>query len=120
VCDLMYLNEMMGGKKHLIKGILDAFLKQAPQELHSLNEAVIKNDYVTIKNFAHTMKSSVSIMGISTLTPILLEMEDLGAAKEGSDKYGSRDEKIKELTRRLNIICKQAIAEVEKEKHNYI
>lgn len=113
VCDLSYLSEMMGGKKNLMKGIMDVFLKQIPEELQSINQAIIKTDYPAIKNIAHTMKSSVSIMGISVLTPILKEMEDLAVAAINL-------EKIKELNQKLNLICKQAIEEIEKEKHNYI
>src|ERR1035437_6760875 len=79
VCDLSYLSEMVGGKKQLIKEIMDVFLKQVPEELQSINDAVLKTDYAVIKRYAHTMKSTVSIMGISMLTPVLQEMEDLGA-----------------------------------------
>jgi len=113
VCNLHYLTDMMEGKKHLIKGVMDAFTKQVPEELNSINDAVTKVNYMIIKNFAHTMKSSVSIMGISTLAAVLQEMEQLGAKQENI-------EKIKELNQTLNLICKQAIAEIEKEKHNFI
>lgn len=113
VCHLNYLTEMMGGKKHLIKGIIDAFLKQVPEELQSINEAIVKLDYATIKNFAHTMKSSVSIMGISVLTPVLQEMEDLGG-------MAADIAKIKQLNQNLNLICKQAIEEIDREKHLYV
>src|ERR1035437_9355406 len=113
ICDLKYLTEMMGGKKSLIKEIIDVFLKQVPEELQSINDAILKTDYATIKNFAHTMKSSVSIMGISVLTPVLQEMEDLGAKSADI-------EKIKELNQKLNLLCKQAIEEIEIEKHKYI
>lgn len=113
VCDLKYLSEIMGGKKQLIKEIMDVFLKQIPHELQFINEAILKTDYVTIKNFAHTMKSSVSIMGISRLTPVLQEMEDMGA-------LSADIEKIKKLNQKLNLICKQALEEIEKEKHNYV
>jgi HPt (histidine-containing phosphotransfer) domain-containing protein len=112
ICELTYLTEMMSGKKNLIKGIMDAFLKQIPEELLHINNAIIKKDFTTIKNFAHTMKSSVSIMGITILSPILKEMEDLGVMATDIDK-------IKELNQKLNLICKQAIEEIEKEKHNY-
>ena len=113
VCDLSYLSEMVGGKKQLIKEIMDVFLKQVPEELQSINDAVAKTDYAVVKRFAHTMKSSVSIMGISALTPVLREIEDLGAAAVNI-------EKIKELNQQLNLICKQAIEEIEKEKLNYV
>jgi HPt (histidine-containing phosphotransfer) domain-containing protein len=112
VCDLKYLTEMMGSKKHLINEIMDAFLKQVPEELQSIKEAITKTDYAIIKSFSHTMKSSVSIMGVSMLTPILQEMEDL-ATKE------TDIEKIKELNDTLNLICKQATEEIEREKINY-
>ncbi|MEK6614741.1 MAG: Hpt domain-containing protein [Bacteroidota bacterium] len=113
VCDLNYLTEMMGGKKHLIRGIMDTFLKQVPEELQSINEAITKKDYAVIKNFAHTMKSSVSIMGITVLAPVLQEMEDLGSTSGDI-------EKIKKLNQKLNLICKQAIEEIEIEKYLYV
>ena|ERR1017187_6138217 len=112
VYDLSYITETMGGEKHLIKEIIDVFLKQVPEELQSINDAIIKTDYAVIRKFAHTMKSSVSVMGITALTPVLQEMEDLGAK-------ATSIEKIKELNQNLNLICKQAIEEIESEKHNY-
>ena len=118
VCDLKYLTETMGGNKKLIKEIMDVFLKQVPKDLSGLNAAVIKADYPNIKSFAHTLKSSVSIMGISVLAPILYEMEELAKGAASPDSY--RDEKIKKLNNQLNSICRQAIEEIEKEKHNYI
>ena len=113
VCDLNYLTEMMGGKKSLIKEIMDVFLKQIPEELQSINDAITKTDYATIKKFAHTMKSSVSIMSVSILTPVLQEMEDLGARAIDI-------EQIKQLNQKLNLICKQALEEIEREKLNFV
>src|SRR3989304_434888 len=94
VCDLNYLTETMGGKKQLIKEIMDVFLKQIPQELTLINEAIVKADFTTIKNVAHTMKSSVSIMGISVLTPVLQEMEDLGGGAAGIEKIKQLNQKL--------------------------
>lgn len=108
-CDFSYLSEMMGGKQNLILGIMDAFLEQIPEELISINEAVTKANHAIIKNVAHTMKSTVSIMGIYSLEPILKEMEDLGSTTGDI-------EKIRVLNLELNSICKKAIEEVEKEK----
>ena len=113
VCNLNYLSDTMGGKKSLIKEIMDVFIKQVPEELQFINDAITKTDYKTIKSYAHTMKSTVSIMGISILIPILQKMEDLGA--RAADM-----EQIKELNKELTAICKQAIEEIEREKHNYV
>ncbi len=119
-CNLTYLSEMTGGKKQLIKEIIDAFLQQVPNELKSINDAILKNDFITIKNFAHTMKSSVSIMGISSLNPILNEMEDLSKnAIGGSIPITTSVEKIKQLNEQLNSIATQAIEELESEKQMY-
>jgi HPt (histidine-containing phosphotransfer) domain-containing protein len=113
VCDFNYLTEMMGGKKHLIKGIMDAFLVQIPDELKSINDALGKVNFASVKNFAHTMKSSVSIMGVSILTPVLREMESMALA-------ATDIEKLYELNQELTLICHLAIEEVEKEKEKYV
>jgi HPt (histidine-containing phosphotransfer) domain-containing protein len=112
VCNLNYLDEMMGGKKKLIKEIIDVFLVQIPEELAAIKNGILKNDYELIRNFSHTMKSSVSIMGITLLNPVLQEMEVL--ATEHGDI-----EKIRELDMRLNAICELVIEEIEKEKIKY-
>jgi HPt (histidine-containing phosphotransfer) domain-containing protein len=110
--DLSYLSDTMGGNKKLIREVMDVFLKQAPEELAKLNKAVEAKDYATIKNLSHTMKSSTSIMGISSLTGVLKEMEELA-------KDSANIERIKVLNEAINSICKQAIEEVEMEKLNY-
>lgn len=112
VCDLNYLNEMMGHKDHLIKGIMEAFLIQVPEELTCINQAIEKCDYPVIKSYAHTMKSSVSIMGITLLTPILHEMEELSGKETDL-------ERIEELRQHLNDVCALAINEIEIEKRKY-
>ncbi|MDP2387798.1 MAG: Hpt domain-containing protein [Bacteroidota bacterium] len=112
VCDLSYLAEMMGNKNHLIKNILDTFLVQISEELQLINDAIEKSDYVAIKQLAHTIKTSVSIMSISTLTPVLQEMETLGA-------MATDIEKIKQLNVSLNSICKRASNEIKIEINNY-
>lgn len=111
VCNLNYLSELMGGKVHLIKKMIETFLIQIKEELKSMSNAIIKKDYVTTKNLAHTMKSTTSIMGISTVLPVLQEMEDLGTDTTCSDSY--RDEKLTALNLKLNSICKKALIEIE-------
>ena len=113
ICNLNYLTETMGGKKNLINEIMEVFLIQIPEELSCINEAIKQNDFAGIKKFAHTMKSSVSIMGITALTPVLQEMEDLGTKEQNI-------ERIVTLNEKLNLFCNQAIEEINTEKVNYI
>ena len=104
---------MMFGKKHLILDIIDTFLKQAPEELLNLQLAVQNCDFPQIKNSAHSMKSSVFIMGISSLSPVLSEIESLGGSATGITE-------IEELNSQLKLICKTAIEELENERVNYL
>lgn len=113
VCDLKELREMMREKKPLILEIIDIFLAQIVEELAAINEAIEKTNYPIIKNLSHTMKSTVSIMGIVALKPILTEIESLSTRAEGI-------EKIKELGQQLILICEKAIEEMEIERQNYI
>ena len=112
VSDLKYLSDTMDGNKQLIKEVIEVFLKQAPEELSKLNSAVEKSDYASVRSLSHTMKSSASIMGISSVANILNELEELG-------KNSSSIERIRLLNVDLNSIIKQAIQEIEKEKSNF-
>lgn len=113
VCDFRYLKDLVNGKTDLIKNIMDVFISQVTDELQCINVAIINNDFKTILSYVHTMKSSVSIMGISVLKPILSEMGNLGKAETDIKK-------IEQLGIELNDICSKAIVEIEKEKLNYI
>jgi HPt (histidine-containing phosphotransfer) domain-containing protein len=112
VCNFEYLTEMMGNKKSLVKEIIDAYILQVPDELGELNAAVERADYPTIKKLAHTIKSSVSIMGMNIAVPILQDMENLGASLTDINR-------INELNGSLKLICKQAMNEINIEILKY-
>lgn len=112
-CNLTYLTELMGGKRELIIEIMNVFLHEIPLSLASLNAAIAIADFESLKILAHTMKSSVSIMGISSLHPLLQEMESIGKKADLSDI-----DRIGELNLELIRICTKAIAEIENDKAN--
>jgi HPt (histidine-containing phosphotransfer) domain-containing protein len=111
VCDFAYLSDTVNGKKKLMIVIMDIFLDQVKDELKVIDKAVSDADFQVIMKYAHTIKSSVSIMGISILVPVLQEMEMLARSK-------TRIQRIKELHQFLNATCIQAFIEIEKEKNN--
>ena len=113
VCNLSYITGIMAGRKHLIKEIFDVFLMQVPEELSCINAAVTNNDHASIKRIAHSMQSSVSIMGIAELKSILEEMKTFDPAVKDI-------EEIKLLAGKLNAICHKAFEEIENERQNYI
>jgi len=113
--NLEYLYTSVGGNKEgnkeIIIELFDIFLKQIPKSLRVLDEAVSKADYLTIKEVSHKLKSTVSVMGISELTPVLSEMESLGKA---ADPEGL--ETIKSLFGQVKEISGKAIVAIEEEK----
>lgn len=112
VINLDYLTDIMNGKKELIRETIDIFVKQASEDLPIINAAIDQSDYLTVKRFAHRMKSTITMMGINSLTPVLDEMETLGKEQNNMDR-------IKVLNRKLNSTYSQALEEIKIEKLKY-
>jgi PAS domain S-box-containing protein len=112
VINLEYLINIMSGKKELIRETIEIFVKQANEDLPIINAAIDKDDFLTVKRFAHRMKSTITMMGINSLTPVLEEMEVLGNQKDNM-------ERIKELNEKLNTTYTQALEEIKIEKLKY-
>jgi PAS domain S-box-containing protein len=113
VVNLDFLIESIGSKKDVILEIIDVFLLQVPEDIQILNEAVTQIDYTRIKNYAHKMKSTTSLIGMHDVEVILVEMENLGANKK-------EIERIKILNKTLNELCKQAVDEMVQERLDYV
>jgi HPt (histidine-containing phosphotransfer) domain-containing protein len=109
VCNFKYLSSIVNNKNHLKLEIINVFLKQVPEDLENISQAITNIDYGTIERYSHTMISSMLTMGISLLNPILLEMEELG-------KAGTDLEKINALYLQVELICQQAFKEIENER----
>lgn len=109
VCNFGYLSETVGGNTKSMSEIMEIFLSQIPEDLKRIAEAIKAMNYTVVKSITHTMKSSVSIMGISILEPILHEMEELASTKTDITR-------IQQLNQQLNSICNKAINEITKEK----
>ena len=52
----------MGGST-LVAGILDAFLRQAPEQIELIRKALEAEDYQTLARLAHSLSSSLGIVG---------------------------------------------------------
>ena len=106
ICDLTYLNEMMFGNKEMLHEIINDFSEQTAAEMNLIQSAISNGDFPAIKRSAHKMKSAVGIMGISSLLPLLNQMEILGA--EGKDIP-----RIRTIASKVNEICRLAIIELK-------
>ncbi|HLG02114.1 MAG TPA: PAS domain S-box protein, partial [Bacteroidia bacterium] len=113
IVNLAFLVKSMKGRKDLIRDTMDIFMKQMPEELVVINNAVGQADYSTLHKIAHRMRSTVSIMGISEMEKILGEMEKLSEAQKDP-------ERIRVLHDELNQLSKQALHEIKIEKLNFL
>ncbi len=105
-CNLSYLVTATRGNLRSINSIITVFLKQTPEELSFLNEAIKKMKYKIISDISHKLKSSFSILGISVLEPVFEEMERLGNISSGI-------EKIELLKCRINNVFGQVVEEMK-------
>lgn len=114
ICDLTYLSEMMGGKRNMIAELMNDFVEELPGELAILNDAVKNNAFTEIKQAAHKMKSTISIMGVACLQPLLNEMEQLAIEAKNDNM-----ERINILSEEVTGLCEQALAETVVLKEQY-
>jgi signal transduction histidine kinase/CheY-like chemotaxis protein len=110
--DLGFINESMFGKKEFIRDTLDLLLKQIPTDLGLINNAIAQEDFFSIKQFSHKMKSSASIAGIKKMSRVLEQMENLSGLRKGI-------EELRSYNMSLNQLVEQAIQEIKNERLNY-
>ena len=111
--DLRFLIESIGNNNSLIVETIDVFLEQMPEDYDMLREAVKDKDYAQIKNYAHKMKSTASLMGMEETERTLIEIENISAEGKGI-------EKIQQLNNRLNELCNKSMDEIKVERMKYI
>lgn len=77
LCNLAYLHRMSGGDNSFVKEMIMLFLKQMPRELELMKQAALKKDLPEVKEVAHKLKSSVSLIGAESMLARLKEIEKL-------------------------------------------
>lgn len=97
--DISYLNQVFQGNKELIIQIVKLFLKQVPEYVRMMEIHLNEGDYHAIHPLAHKSKSSSSMLGLSTIERLLIDIEL--TAKSG--RYDSLPEKIHMLREQLNL-----------------
>jgi HPt (histidine-containing phosphotransfer) domain-containing protein len=107
VTDLTYLREIAKGDEDFIREMTRLFLIQIPQDIRLLEERIEKQDFPSIKEIAHKLKSSIQFAGIDKLIkPDLIEMETLATERKDLDKIARKFDKVRD-------ICNQACEELQ-------
>lgn len=85
IINLDFLKEFSDGNKAFEKEMIELFLKQVPNDIYTLNEAFNNNDATSIKSIAHKLKSSMSIVGLSSVEEHLNFIEKNALNKDMSE-----------------------------------
>jgi signal transduction histidine kinase/CheY-like chemotaxis protein len=72
--DIGYLQELSGGDRDYELEMADQFLQAVPEELRQLEAALEAGDRVAVSRIAHSLKTTVSIMGMTERLFVLLDM----------------------------------------------
>jgi HPt (histidine-containing phosphotransfer) domain-containing protein len=84
--NLNYLHELSGNDKDFEKVMMEQFVQQAPSELLALQEAIEAKDWLNAKKIAHSLKSTVSYMGLTDeLSPFLQDIEKAALSDDTSE-----------------------------------
>ncbi|AEL27118.1 Hpt domain-containing protein [Cyclobacterium marinum] len=83
--NLVNLEEISGGSQEFINEMIKLFISQAEITIDGFNQAINKKDFATIRDLAHQIKPSIDNIKITTLMPIIREVERL-AETEGTSE----------------------------------
>jgi HPt (histidine-containing phosphotransfer) domain-containing protein len=83
--NLNYLHELSGNDKDFEKIMMEQFVQQTPSEITSLQTAIEAKDWLSAKKIAHSLKSTVSYMGLADeLHPSLQDIEKAAVSDDPS------------------------------------
>lgn len=84
--DLSHLNSLSDGNAEFVKEVLQIFVTETATELKRLGKAALASDYNTVRELAHKLKSSIALVGLKNVVPLLDELEHLSATKQQAQK----------------------------------
>jgi CheY-like chemotaxis protein/HPt (histidine-containing phosphotransfer) domain-containing protein len=73
--DLPHALWVCGGKREMLKRLLNVFLDSAPGRLNDLRTALTSSDKEEVRRIAHSVKGSASSVGAMVIAKIAFEME---------------------------------------------
>ncbi len=104
--NLDYLHELSGNDKEFEKIMMEQFVQQTPVELASLQASIQAQDWLSAKKVAHSLKSTVSYMGLADeLHPSLQEIEK-AAVSDDPSSIPSKFSHVKQVS-------EQAVREIQ-------
>jgi len=100
--DLTYLNQVFHGNESMVQEIVHLFLSQAPQFGRDMTTCVQEGRWADLHPLAHKLKSSVNMLGMRGLVPMVLDIERI--SKFGEDPSALPD-LVSTLTQDMEVVC---------------
>lgn len=96
--NLDYLHELSGNDDDFEKIMMEQFVQQTPEEMKALEDAIASNDLLSAKKIAHSLKSTVSYMGLAAELHPHLEGIEKAAVTGDASGIPAKFSHIKEVT----------------------
>lgn len=100
--DLTYLNQVFHGNEAMIHEIVRLFLEQAPRFGVDMLTCLDEARWSDLHPIAHRMKSSVTMLGMQSLIPLVLEVERKSKFQEHGEALADL---VHSLNRELRVVC---------------
>ena len=100
--DLSYLNQVFHGNEVMIQEIVRLFLEQAPRYGMDMLSCVEESRWGDLHPIAHRMKSSVNMLGMQSLIPVVLAIEQ---KSKFSQDEAALPEIVQSLNAELKVVC---------------
>lgn len=73
--DLSYLNQVFQGNQEMVNNIIRLFLEQVPEYVEEMEDCIKRDDMIALHPLAHKAKSSISMLGLTTMERNILDIE---------------------------------------------
>lgn len=100
--DLTYINEVFQGNETMVQQIVRLFLEQSPVFRREMTECIRRGQWCELHPIAHKLKSSVKMLGMTGLMPLVVEIER--KSKFGEDVI-TLPQLVSELNGMLESLC---------------
>jgi CheY-like chemotaxis protein len=99
---LGYLHQVSRGNKGYEKTVTGEFMETVPTELRDLADAFAAGDFKTLRQVAHSLKTSVSIMGLT---------DRLAADLDALEEAAPGDPRVPQTIETVTAVCREALRE---------
>jgi signal transduction histidine kinase/CheY-like chemotaxis protein/HPt (histidine-containing phosphotransfer) domain-containing protein len=100
--NLDYLKDMGKGNIAYERKVTGYFIQRVPEDMRTLHTALYHDDYGVIRKTAHSLRTTLAIMGVLACTVHLLDELEFPEAEKSE---------LKDVIASLEIICVAAVAE---------